>query len=220
MWDRPLDSRTVRLRAWWSMLFSDHGVIRVFYLNEHKLSDEVSRSAQPAPHDIARFARQGFRTIINLRGGREHGAWPLEREACERHGLELMELTLRSREAPDRETILGLPAFFDSIQFPALAHCKSGADRAGLFSALYVLIRQGGTAAQARRQLSFRFGHARLAKTGVLDAFIDAYEEEGEKRGIPFLDWVRDQYDPAAVTARFHENPLASILVDRILKRE
>lgn len=220
MWDRPLVSVPQRLHAWSNMLFSDHGVFRLFYLNEHRLTDEFARSAQPAPHDIARLARQGFRTIINLRGGREHGAWPLQREACEVNRLELREFTLRSREAPDRELLLALPKFLDSIAYPALAHCKSGADRVGLFSALYVLIRLGGSAAEARRQLSFRFGHARFAKTGVLDAFIDAYERDGESKGLAFMDWVRDVYDPAALSAEFHENFWASLLIDRILKRE
>ena len=30
-----------------------------------------------------------MKTIVNLRGGREHGAWPLQKEACERHGIQL-----------------------------------------------------------------------------------------------------------------------------------
>ncbi len=80
MWDRPITSAWRRVHAWSNMLFVDHGLFRLFYLNEHKLTDELRRSAQPAPHDIARLARQGVKTIINLRGGREHGAWPLQRE--------------------------------------------------------------------------------------------------------------------------------------------
>ncbi len=72
-----------------------------------------------------------MKTIINLRGGRENGAWPLQKEAAEAHGIALVEVTLRSREAPDREMLLSLPALLDGVAYPALAHCKSGADRAG-----------------------------------------------------------------------------------------
>ncbi len=127
---------------------------------------------------------------------------------------------MRSREAPDREMLLSLPAFFNSIAYPALAHCKSGADRAGLLSALYVLVRLGGSAQEAKQQLSFRYGHARFAKTGVLDAFLEDYEREGEAKGIAFMDWVRDHYDPAATAARFRAHVWSSLVVDRILRRE
>ncbi len=219
-WDRPITSRRQRFAAWVNLLFSDHGVIRLAYLNEWRVSDELRRSAQPAPHDIARLARQGVRTIVNLRGGREQGAWPLQRDACQRHGIELREITLRSREAPSKELLLSLPEFFASLRYPALAHCKSGADRAGLFSALYVLIRQGQPVAAARKQLSLAFGHVRMAKTGVLDAFLDAFEREGEAQGIGFMDWVRDIYDPARLQAEFHEGFWSSLLVDKVMRRE
>jgi protein tyrosine phosphatase (PTP) superfamily phosphohydrolase (DUF442 family) len=219
-WDRPIVSIGHRIRAWFSLLVADHGVVRLVYLNRHKVTDDLSRSAQPGPHDIGRLAREGFRTIVNLRGGREHGAWPLEREACERHGLVLSEFTLRSRAAPDRDTLLALPAYLDQLSYPVLAHCKSGADRAGLFAALFLLIRDKRSVADAKAQLSLRYGHVRMAKTGVLDAFLDAYARDGEAKGIGFLDWVRDSYDPAQVEAAFHAGFWSSLLIDRLLKRE
>ncbi len=219
-WDRPIVTLGQRLRAWGDMLIRDHGIFRLLYLNEHSITPEFRRSAQPAPHDIRRLAREGVRTIVNLRGGRELGAWPLQREACEKNGIALREITLRSRAAPEREVLLALPQFFAEIAYPVLAHCKSGADRAGLFAALYLLVRKGASVAEARRQLSLRFGHVQLARTGVLDAFLSAYEHEGERKGLAFMDWVRDVYDPARVEAAFQENFWASLLVDRVLKRE
>ena len=42
----------------------DHGVFRFIYPNRHKLSDKAWRSAQPAPSDIALFARRGVRTVV------------------------------------------------------------------------------------------------------------------------------------------------------------
>ena len=149
-----------------------------------------------------------------------NGAWPLEREACERHGIALAEVTIRSRAAPDKETLLALPAFFASLAYPILAHCKSGADRAGLFAALYLLIHKRRPVAEAKQQLALKYGHVRLAKTGMLDAFLDAYEREGEARGVAFLDWVRDIYDPARVEAEFHAGFWSSLLIDRLLRRE
>lgn len=219
-WERPLDSKGQRVRAWLNMLFVDHGVIRLIYLNQHAVTADFHRSAQPGPHDIDRFAREGIKTIVNLRGGHEHGAWPLQREACQRNGLALREIVMRSRAAPDKETLLALPEFFASLSYPVLVHCKSGADRAGLFSALYLLIHEGRPVSEAKQQLSLRYGHVRLAKTGMLDAFLEAYAREGEDKDITFLDWVRDIYDPARVEAEFHEGFWASLLIDRLLRRE
>jgi protein tyrosine/serine phosphatase len=232
-WDRPIMGWRDRASAWASLLFADHGIFRLMYLNAHKVSaHKVSgeagkellwRSAQPAPGDIARFAKAGVKTIINLRGGREHGAWPLEREACERHGIALVDLVLRSREAPDKQMLLSLPAFFDSVEWPAMVHCKSGADRAGLFSALYVLIRLQRPLEEAMAQLSWRYGHYRYAKTGILDAFFEMYAREGQQADgtlKPFLDWVRDDYDAARLAADFKPGMISDLIVDKILRRE
>lgn len=219
-WDRPLAGPILRIRAWANMLFVDHGVFRVVYSNSARVTPELWRSSQPTPRQIARFAAQGGRTVVNLRAGREYGSWPLEREACERHGLRLAEFVLRSREAPERETLLAASAFFEALDYPILVHCKSGADRAGLFAALFLLVRDGTTVAQARRQLSLRFGHFRHAKTGILDSFLDAYASGGEARGMTFLDWVERAYDPAALTRSFRPSFWSGLLADRLIRRE
>ena len=219
-WDRPIAGRRARLAAWANMLFVDHGVFRLAYANLFRVTDELWRSSQPSPGQIAAFARRGGRTIVNLRGGREHGSWPLQREACERHGVALVDFVLRSREPPDREALLRLPQLFDGLLYPVLVHCKSGADRAGLFAALFLMVREGATVADARRQLSLRFGHFRFAKTGILDAFLDAYERDGEARGVAFLDWVANGYDPAALAGTYRSGFWSSLVADRLIRRE
>ncbi len=85
-WDKPLAGGLDRVRAWLHMLLADHGVFRVLYLNKHRVSEKLWRSAQPAPHQIARLKEQGIRTIVNLRGGREHGSWQLQKDICDRLG--------------------------------------------------------------------------------------------------------------------------------------
>ena len=139
LWQGVLD----RVRAWLHMLLADHGVFRVLYLNKHRVSEKLWRSAQPAPHQIARLKEQGIRTIVNLRGGREHGSWQLQKEICDRLGITLAEFVVRSRGAPDRDTILSAKAFFDELAYPAIMHCKSGADRAGFVAVLYLIVHEG-----------------------------------------------------------------------------
>jgi protein tyrosine/serine phosphatase len=160
------------------------------------------------------------RTIINLRGGREHGSWQLQKDACDRHGLEIVDFVVRSRAAPDRETILDAKHFFETLRYPALLHCKSGADRAGFVAALYLVLHEGQTVSAALRQLSFRYGHLRFAKTGILDAFFERYRSEGEAKEVPFLEWVEKHYDPEALEREFRPSFWSDVVVDRIMRRE
>ena len=202
------------------MVFVDHGIFRIIYLNRHRVTDVFWRAAQPTPGQIAAAGKDGIKTIVNLRGGREYGSWPLEKEACEANGLVLAEFVLRSREVPDRETILSLPEFFRTLHCPVLVHCKSGADRAGFMAALYLLVAENRSADEALAQLSPWYGHFRFAKTGILDAFIEMYRDEGEKKGKAFLDWVRDDYDPERLKQQFKTGVVSDLVVDRILHRE
>jgi protein tyrosine/serine phosphatase len=219
-WDRPIEGSLGRMRAWANMLLTDHGVFRLLYLNKHQVTDRLWRSAQPAPHQIARLKAHGVRTIVNLRGGREHGSWQLQKDICDRLGISLVEFVVRSREAPERETILGAKAFFDSIEYPAVLHCKSGADRAGFVAALYLVVSEGRPVSEALRQLSIRFGHFRFAKTGILDAFFERYLAEGEAKGIAFLEWVEHHYDPRALERDFRPGFWSDLVVDRVIHRE
>ena len=219
-WDRPVDGAAGRVRAWAHMLLVDHGVFRLAYLNKHRVSERLWRSAQPAPYQLARLKAEGVRTIVNLRGGREHGSWQLQKEACDKLGLELVEFVVRSREAPEREAILKAREFFAALKYPAVIHCKSGADRAGFFAALYLVLHEGRSATEALRQLAPRYGHFRFAKTGILDAFFDRYRLEGEPKGLSLIEWVEREYDPEALARDFRPRFWSELLADRIMRRE
>ena len=220
-----LDTTWGRWKAWLNMFFVDHGFFRYAYLNLHRIDENAYRSAQPGPKHIRRVARLGVRTVVNLRGGRHFGSYPLERDACLRHGLDYHEITLRSREAPKRESITEVAELLDRIEYPVLFHCKSGADRAGLMSALYVLLKAGRTIDEAKDMLSLRYGHVRQSKTGVLDAFLDAFgaaqtAAAQEGRTLDLMTWVETDYDPRAVTSVFRTKPWADWLIDDVLRRE
>lgn len=219
-WDRPIEGHAGRVRAWANMLLVDHGVFRLLYLNKHRVSDRLWRSAQPAPHQIAALKAEGVRTVINLRGGREHGSWQLQKDTCERLGINLVEFIVRSRGAPDRETLLQAKDFFEKVEYPAVLHCKSGADRAGFVAALFLILQEGKSIDEAQRQLSVRFGHFRFSKTGILDAFFDMYRQEGEAKGMSFLTWLEKHYDSEALEKNFRPGFWSNLLVDRIMRRE
>lgn len=202
------------------MLLVDHGIFRLLYLNRHRLGASAWRSAQPAPHDIGALARKGLRTVINMRGERLCGSYWLERAACERHGVALLNLPIRSRRAPSREELRTAREMLEFAEYPILIHCKSGADRAGLMSALYRHVKEGVPVASARYELSIRYGHFRHADTGILDHVFERYIEDDGREPIDFFDWVESKYDPAEITASFRANRHASRFVSQVLKRE
>ncbi len=202
------------------LLFVDHGILRLLYLNRHRLGANAWRSAQPAPHDIANFKRLGIKTVVNLRGPRLSGSYWLEEDACERHGIKLENFQVRSRAAPSLEELYGARDLFGRVEYPMLMHCKSGADRAGLMSVLYMHLVEGLRIETALDQLSLRFGHIRQAETGVLDHFFETYLAENRSNPIAFFDWVATKYDPDAVKNSFTANGFASRIVNDVLRRE
>lgn len=209
-----------RKRAWNDLFWADHGFLRQRFSNFHWISPEMARANQPSPEQIARYAEMGIKTIVNLRGQSDTGYYWLEREACAKHGLVLVDAPLGSREAPSKERVYRAKEIVETIAYPALMHCKSGADRAGLMAVFYKHFREGVPIDQALEQLSLKYLHVKHGKTGLLDFFFQTYLEETRENGKSFLDWVRDDYDPARVKAAFKPTAWGNVLVDVILKRE
>jgi len=210
-----------RRRAFLDMWLKDHGFIRDVYCNLHRISGRAWRSAQPAPHHLRRAKALGIRTVLNLRGRRDTcGAYQLEREACADLGLILIDFPIRSRGALEKPTLHAIAGVFEGLEYPILMHCKSGADRAGMMATFYLHLHEGMPLRQAMGQLSLRYGHVRQAKTGVIDFFFERYLADTAARPMPFLEWVDEVYDPAALIADFHEAWWARVLVNRILRRE
>lgn len=202
------------------MLFLDHVAVRLVFPNRHRLSKDTWRGAQPLPHQVHAIARRGIRTIVNLRGEVGTSTYFLEQEACRRAGLRLVDFRVRSRAAPERAELLGARDLFANVEYPMLMHCKSGADRVGLMSALYLHVRHGVPIAEAKRQLSLRYGHIRQADTGVLDYFFERYLADTAKTPMPFFEWVETVYDPAEVKRSFRAQGWANRIVNSVLKRE
>jgi protein tyrosine/serine phosphatase len=215
-----LSTRGGRLSAYLHYLWNDHAYFRLAYFNAHWISDEFVRAAQPWPYHVKTWADRGIRTIVNLRGGVD-SHHILENEACERYGVKQVSYPVASRDVPNREQLLGARALFDGLEYPALMHCKSGADRAGLMSVLYLHFRKGQPISQAIKQLHPRFGHAKAGMTGVLDYYFEYYMAHIEPKGLSLEDWARQpDYDPVAIRRDFKAQWWGTLLTEKILRRE
>ncbi|HVV93971.1 MAG TPA: sulfur transferase domain-containing protein, partial [Hyphomicrobiales bacterium] len=206
--------------GWVEHVFVDHAFFRYVYLNRHVVAPGIERAAQPSPRHIRAAARRGVKTIVNLRGERPCASYLMEQRACAQHGIALVDFMMTSRAPPQPDDVAAFDRLMATAERPVLLHCKSGADRAGLASALHLILHEGRPVEEALGQLSWRYGHVPHARTGVLDAFLLAYKAANDARPVDFRTWVREAYDPTAVKAAFHSRRGADLLAGRLLARE
>ena len=210
-----------RTLAWLDALLVDHAVFRLVWSNFAAVAPgRLYRCNHPTPARLAALTRRyGLKTLINLRGRTGNGSDALSRDG-------------RPRARPRlRRCAAGKPRRAAARPDPAAATTSSGTcARRRCCTASRAPTGRGWrrgcsccsrAAPRARRwrQLSLRFGHIRQARTGVLDAFFHHYAREAEGRK-PFLDWVREDYDQAALQRDFHANGLASFINDWVLVHE
>ena len=187
----PIRRRSAERHAWWM----DHGLLRSLYDNEFEISKGIYRSNQPSPKKIEYWFKKGVRTILNLRGESDQGAYYLEKEACKTLGINLINHQLGASTLKSKEVLLELCKILKSIKGPLLMHCKSGSDRAGLASVIYLIAVKKINPSVAANQLSIKYLHLRWYITGVLDYMISEYVNAFEQTGIEFEDWLENDYD-------------------------
>ncbi len=191
-----------RRRAMLHYNLLDHAILRHHWTNMDEIAPGVWRSNQPTHARFIEIKAMGIRSVLNLRGTAEQPRFLFEKESCEALGLTLVSVMLHARKPPAKDQVLKLFEAFRTLERPFLMHCKSGADRAGFASALYLLA-QGATVAQARRHLSFRYLHVSASRAGVLGHVLDLYEARLAKGPIGIEDWFATEYDPSAVRASY-----------------
>ncbi|MCA8942906.1 MAG: tyrosine-protein phosphatase, partial [Planctomycetes bacterium] len=95
----------------------------------------------------------GIRTVVRLRGGAVgEPEYDAAHTPAEEAGAAFVHIQMSALSLPSRETLLRIWETFDTAERPLLVHCKAGADRTGLASAIYVL-HETGDLRKAREQL-------------------------------------------------------------------
>lgn len=164
--------------------------------SQYKVGDgQLLRSAQPLRHELEeRIEREGIKTVLRLRGGNEDEFWYEQTAtACRNKGVTLVQIPMSDRRFPHKWELLQLVDAIEFAEYPMLVHCKAGADRTGLASAIYVL-HTGGTLAQARKELALLpYGHTGIGGNQRMDEVLDYFAPwEGV---ISFNQWARDIYE-------------------------
>lgn len=211
-----------RVLAYLDMLLRDHGLFRVLYQNLYALPGGLYRSSQPSPGQLRKYQRKlGLQSVVNLRGADSTLRYALEEDSCQALGLRLVNHRgILSRSAPEVKAIHETRAMFAGLAYPALIHCKSGADRAGFAAVLYRHFQLGESIQVALAELGWKYGHINASKTGILDFFFQEYLAANAQNPIEFMEWVENVYDRDALKARFKPQGWANFIVDTLLNRE
>lgn len=142
---------------------------------------ELYRSAQPSAGQLQQYIEKyGIRTVINLRGRSEERWYSDEVAASEELGLTHVDFAMSSSKLFSAGSTRELIAILRNVPKPVLIHCKSGSDRTGLASVIYLQQIAGVDEHIAEKQLSIRFGHIGvplLSPTFAMDESWEILEE-------------------------------------------
>ncbi len=130
--------------------------------NFHVVSPEqVYRSRQLDGLELASVARRyGIKSILNLRGRNQGDRWYRDEAATsERFGMRLFDYPISAHRELTSAQAADIIQILREAPKPLLIHCKSGADRTSLVSALYLYDIEEAPAVEAARQLSLYYGH-------------------------------------------------------------
>ena len=124
-------------------------------------SGAVYRSGQlSGPQFASRIQQNGIRTILNLRGNNAGAPWyDDELNASSRAGVQHIDFAISAGQELTDDEVRKISTILRDAPRPLLIHCEAGADRSGLVAALYELLVEQRPPAEARAQLSFRYGH-------------------------------------------------------------
>jgi len=177
-------------------------LLQPFYSQNIGIVDpgRVIRSAQPTSRADDMIREYKLASILSLRGGSPSDFfYANEVRAAKEAGVSFYDLPLSATRRPKRRELLLLIDLLNKCEYPLLIHCKSGADRTGLASAIYRLEILGQPPERAKEAFTVLHSHVPWFGTQHLHEPFDEYAEWLAEQGLThapgrFRDWVKNDY--------------------------
>lgn len=165
----------------------------------------IYRCSQPTAAGLAGQIRDhNIRTVLNLRGPSlaPPADWYAD-EVATTHalGVSQEDVTLSAYLPPPPAELRRVVEVLDKTEYPVLVHCKQGADRTGLVSAISLLLYTDAALSEARGQLGPLHGHIPYGKTAAMGRVLTQYENWLSGQSLThnrenFRRWILNEYRP------------------------
>jgi protein tyrosine/serine phosphatase len=116
--------------------------------NLHRITKNLYRSEQPTAEGMKNLEKLGIRTVINLR------AFSDDEDEVKGTNLRRERLRIYTWSVDDKHVIEVMRFLANDANGPFLIHCKHGADRTGLMSAMYRVLHEGWTKEAAIEEMT------------------------------------------------------------------
>lgn len=170
---------------------------------------KVYRSAQPTSSIEGLIRNRRLASILNLRGGTLANSWyAAEVQAARDLHVDFYDFPMSATRRPTRRDLLTLIDFFGRCRYPLLIHCKSGSDRTGLATAVYLMMVRGVGPREALGSFTLRHAHVPLFGPERLHEPLNEYGDWLEANKLAhsparFRRWVEEDFTSDDRTATF-----------------
>jgi len=146
--------------------------------NFARVNDSYFRGGQPERGDYDDLATLGVKTVINLIGDSDFDA--MEQSSVEQHGMRYVRIPMSTRKAPTAQQLETFLSIVNDAQSqPVYVHCVGGKHRTGVMTAVYRMIKDGISGAEAFSEMK-RFDYGPDFLHPEFKRFV--YEYDAKKR--------------------------------------
>jgi protein tyrosine/serine phosphatase len=156
----------------WSASHREEKLALAGVSNFGRVNARLYRGAQPTSPGFARLRAMGIETVVRLSLGEEGGT--AERSVVESLGMRFVNLPWSSVHDPNADQVVAfLTLMKEDPDRKVFVHCKAGADRTGVFVALYRIAFDHWTAERAIDEM--KAFHYRWVFLPHLQAYVERF---------------------------------------------
>lgn len=173
-------------------------------VNGYKGEPKIFRSAQLTAERLEQLLEEEeIDVVLNLRGINEGAPWyDAEKALLEELDIEYVSRGFGKNNPPTKKRFLKILDLLEEVNASGeelLIHCRAGADRTGLISAITQIHLYGYSVDQAMEESlkQFRFGHI-YNENAPIEQVLFRYKPYYEK-GMGLREWITNHYDREAI---------------------